>query len=76
MRACMPVSECLHIFTNHWSWFNPLSEAPNTNIGEFMLKSEPEKTCWLLSEEKIKATGEWVQRMYVKRKSVIYKVIN
>ena len=43
------------------------------HVSEFMLKPEPDKTRWLLSAEKIKATGEWVERMYNKRKSVIYK---
>ncbi len=59
----------------------PLLQTERTNfykdhiadIGTFMMLSDVEKTKFLLNEEIIKAMGAWVEALYKKRRSIIYK---
>ena len=45
------------------------------NIEQFMLLGDAEKTKFLLSDEKIKEMGAWIEELFNKRRNIVYKVI-
>ena len=44
-----------------------------SDIENFMLKDDAEKTKFLLSEAMMKLTGTFVKKSYLKRRNIIYK---
>ena len=44
-----------------------------TNVEEFMLIRDGDKVKYLLTKEKIRGFAEWIEAMYVKRRSIVYK---
>ena len=42
-------------------------------IGDFMLKEDASKLAWILSEDNIRNTAKYVERIYDKRRSILYK---
>ena len=43
------------------------------DIGEFMLKKDEEKLSSMLTDNLIKATGRYVQQIFDKRRTILYK---
>ena len=46
------------------------------DIGTFMLRSDAETTQFLMSNDMIKVFGIYVEDLYKKRRSILYKVNN
>ncbi len=44
-----------------------------TDVGQFMLMRDGDKVKYLLTKDKIKGFAEWIEAMYLKRRSIVYK---